>query len=461
MHIQILKNLLTIAVLWPAVLLSAVEAQAEVFEKTLGNGLKVIVKEDHRAPVIVQQVWYRAGSMDENIGVTGVAHVLEHMMFKGTKTVPVGQFSKRISAAGGRENAFTSNDYTAYFQQLHKSKLPLAMQLESDRMHNLHLTETEFSKEIKVVMEERRTRTDDEPQGLVSEKLMATAYQEHPYRTPIIGWMNDLQTLSVNDAKTWYKNWYAPNNATLVVAGDVKASEVFALAQRFYGSIPARSLPVRKHFSEPPQLGVKRIVVKAPAELPHLVMAYHAPALRDPEKDWQPYALQILSGILDGNASARLNKILVREKQLASNVGAGYDATSRGPSLFVLEGTPSEGKSVTEMEEGLREQIAILKRDGVNEDELKRAKAQVTASEVYKLDSLFYQAMQIGQMESIGLSYKAIPVILKKLQAVTAQQVQDVAREFLQDDQLTIAVLDPQPLSGKPKQKNKGASHAH
>jgi zinc protease len=461
MRIHILKYLLTIAVLWPAVLLFAVKAQAEVFEKTLGNGLKVIVKEDHRAPVIVQQIWYRAGSMDENIGVTGIAHVLEHMMFKGTKNVPVGQFSKRISAAGGRENAFTSNDYTAYFQQLHKSKLPLAMQLESDRMRNLHLTETEFSKEIKVVMEERRMRTDDEPHALMNEKLMAVAFQEHPYRTPVIGWMNDLQTLSVNDAKTWYKNWYVPNNATLVVAGDVKASEVFALAQRFYGGIPARSLPARKHFNEPPQLGVKRIVVKAPAQLPQLVMAYHAPSLRDPEKDWQPYALQILAGILDGNASARLNKILVREKQLASDVGAEYDATSRGPSLFMLEGTPSEGKSVMEIEEGLREQIAVLKRDGVSEDELKRAKAQVTASEVYKLDSLFYQAMQIGQLESMGLSYKTIPLILKKLQAVTAQQVQDVAREFLQDDQLTMAVLEPQPLSGKPKQMNKGASHAH
>lgn len=461
MRIHILKYLLTTAVLWPAMLLFAVKAQAEVFEKTLGNGLKVIVKEDHRAPVIVQQIWYRAGSMDENIGVTGIAHVLEHMMFKGTKNVPVGQFSKRISAAGGRENAFTSNDYTAYFQQLHKSKLPLAMQLESDRMRNLHLTETEFSKEIKVVMEERRMRTDDEPHALMNEKLMAAAFQEHPYRTPVIGWMNDLQTLSVNDAKTWYKNWYVPNNATLVVAGDVKASEVFALAQRFYGGIPARNLPARKHFTEPSQLGMKRIVVKAPAQLPQLVMAYHAPSLRDPEKDWQPYALQILAGILDGNASARLNKILVREKQLASDVGVEYDATSRGPSLFMLEGTPSEGKSVMEIEEGLREQIAILKRDGVSEDELKRVKAQVTASEVYKLDSLFYQAMQIGQMESMGLSYKTIPLILKKLQAVTAQQVQDVAREFLQDDQLTMAVLEPQPLSGKPKQMNKGASHAH
>ena len=455
MHRKLLRYLAVVG------LLLAATAHAEVFEKTLSNGLKVIVKEDHRAPVIVQQIWYKAGSMDERTGTTGVAHVLEHMMFKGTKTVPMGEFSKRIAAAGGRENAFTSNDYTAYFQQLHKSKLPLAMQLESDRMHNLRLTAVEFSKEVNVVMEERRMRTDDEPRNLLNEKLMAAAYQEHPYQHPVIGWMNDLQTLSVADARDWYKSWYVPSNAVLVVAGDVKASEVFALAQRYYGVIPARKLPARKVFSEPPQLGVKRIVVKAPAQLPQVVMAYHTPTISDPEKDWQPYALQMLAGILDGNDSARLNKTLVREQELASSAGAGYDPTSRGPSLFVLEGTPSEGKTVAELEAGLREQLALLVRDGVSEEELKRVKAQVTASEVYKLDSLFYQAMQIGQLESIGLGYKAIPIMLKKIQAVTAQQVQDVAREFIQDDRLTVAVLDPQPLSGKPKKMNKGASHAH
>ena len=252
-----------------------------------------------------------------------------------------------------------------------------------------------------------------------------------------------------------------PNNATLVVAGDVKASEVFALAQRYYGVIPARKLPARKNFSEPPQLGVKRIVVKAPAQLPQLVMAYHTPTIRDPDKDSQPYALQMLAGILDGNESARLNKALVREQQLASGVGASYDPTARGPSMFTLEGTPSEGKSVAELEAGLRAQMELLVRDGVSEDELKRVKSQVTASEVYKLDSLFYQAMQIGQMESIGLSYQTIPLMLKKLQAVTAQQVQDAAREFIQDDHLTVAVLDPQPLAGKAQHMNQGASHVH
>ncbi len=434
-------------------------AQAEVFEKTLSNGLKVIVQEDHRAPTVVQQIWYRAGSMDEKTGTTGVAHVLEHMMFKGTKSVPVGEFSRRIAAAGGRENAFTSYDYTAYFQQLHKSKLPLAMQLEADRMHNLVLSEKEFSKEIKVVMEERRWRTDDDAHSLVGERLMATAFQEHPYHNPIIGWMNDLENMSYLDAQEWYKTWYAPNNATLVIAGDVKASEVFALAQKYYGKISKAKLPKRKMAGEQAQLGIKRIVVKAPAELPYFIMAYHAPTMRDVEKDWKPYALSVLAGVLDGSESARLNKALVREQQVAISIGAGYDSTSRGPSQFTLEGTPAAGKTIAELEAAIRAQLQSVVRDGVSEEELKRVRAQVTASEVYKLDSVFYQAMQIGQLESIGLTHHAIPVMLKKLQAVTAQQVQDVAREMLVDDHLTVAVLDPQPLSDKPKRA--GGAHAH
>lgn len=434
-------------------------AHAEVFERTLANGLKVIVKEDHRAPVIVQQVWYKAGSMDERTGVTGIAHVLEHMMFKGTKTVPAGEFSRRIAAAGGRENAFTSYDYTAYFQQLHKSKLALAMQLESDRMRNLNLSAAEFAKEIKVVMEERRMRTDDEPHSLLQETMMAAIYQQHPYQHPVIGWMGDLESLTVGDAKAWYGRWYTPNNATLVIAGDVKADEVFALAQRYYGTIPRRALPPRRNFTEPAQLGIKRLVVKAPAELPLLVMSFQAPVITDPANDWKPYALEILAGVLDGNESARLNKHLVREQQVASAAGAGYDSVSRGPSLFTFEATPSEGRTVNDVEIALRQEIAQLVKAGVSEDELRRVRAQVMAGEVYKLDSLFYQAMQIGQMESIGLGHRAIPLMLEKLQAVTAEQVRQVAEEFLRDDNLTVAVLDPQPLSGKPKRPSQGASH--
>jgi zinc protease len=453
-----MRNILVFALL---LLGCQAASSAEVFERTLANGLKVVVKEDHRAPVVVQQIWYKAGSMDERTGVTGIAHVLEHLMFKGTATVPAGEFSRRIAAAGGRENAFTSYDYTAYFQQLHKSKLPLAMQLESDRMRNLNLSAAEFGKEVRVVMEERRWRTDDEAHSLLQEKMMAAIYEQHPYRHPVVGWMSDLESLTVGDAKAWYDRWYAPNNATLVIAGDVKPDEVFALAQRYYGAIQKRPMQQRRNYSEPPQTGIKRLVVKAPAELPHLVMSFHAPTLNDPAQDWKPYALEILAGVLDGNESARLNKHLVREQQVASAVGAGYDSVSRGPSLFTLEATPSAGKTVIDVETALRQEITQLVRDGVSEEELRRVKAQVTAGEVYKLDSVFYQAMQIGQMESIGLGYRAIPLMLKKLQEVSAGQVRQVAEEFLQDDNLTVAVLDPQPLSGKPKRPPQGASHVH
>jgi zinc protease len=421
-------------------------------EYKLGNGLKLVVKEDHRSPVVISQIWYKAGSIDEVNGVTGVAHVLEHMMFKGTKKFPGSEFSTLIAAAGGRENAFTSRDYTAYFQQLHKSRLPLAMQLESDRMRNLVLTKEEFAKEIEVVMEERRLRTDDQPRALVHEKMTATAIQSHPYRRPVIGWMDDLENMNVGDAQEWYDRWYAPNNAILVVVGDVNPGEVFALAQKYYGQIKPRTLlPLdkRKPQIEPKQLGIKRLTVKAPARLPYLAMSYHAPVLRNPAADWEPYALEMLAGVLDGNESARLNKELVRERHIASSAGAGYDSTARGPGMFYIDGTPSEGKTVADLEAALRGEMEKLVQDGVTAEELARVKAQVVAGHVFQLDSMFAQAMQIGQLESIGLSYRDVDTMLKKLQAVTAEQVREVAKKYLIDDSLTVAVLDPQPLEQK------------
>ena len=427
-------------------------ALASTHEFTLSNGLKLVVKEDHRSPVVISQIWYKAGSMDELNGTTGVAHVLEHMMFKGTHKVPGGEFSRRIAAAGGRENAFTSRDYTAYFQQLQKSKLPLAMELESDRMRNLVLSEEEFAKEIRVVMEERRLRTDDQPRALVHEKMLASSFQAHPYRRPVIGWMNDLENMTFRDAKAWYDQWYAPNNAVLVVVGDVNPKEVFALAQRYYGPIkprPILPLEKRKPQAEPAQVGVKRVLIKAPARLPYIAMGYHVPVLGDPEGDWEPYALEILAGVLAGNDSARLNKELVREQHVASSAGAGYDSTGRGPGIFYLDGTPSEGKTPADVEAALRREFEKLVQDGVTEEELARVKAQVVAAHVFQLDSMFFQAMQIGQLESIGLSYRDVDTMLKKLQAVTAEQVRDVAKKYLKDDKLTVAVLDPQPLEQK------------
>ena len=430
--------------------LISLAAQADIVDTTLPNGLRVIVKEDHRAPVMVSQVWYRAGSIDEFNGTTGVAHVLEHMMFKGTKTVPAGEFSKRIAAAGGRENAFTSRDYTAYFQQMHKDKLELSMQLEADRMANLVIDEPTFAKEIQVVMEERRMRTDDNPPAVLYERLMATAYQAHPYQRPIIGWMNDLEQMSAQDARDWYARWYTPNNATLVVAGDVNAEAVIALATKYFGPLKPHALPARKPQIEPAQIGIKRLVVKAPAKVPYLVMAYQAPAIRDWQRDWVPYALQILGGVLSGNDSARLQKSLVKEQRIAVNADAGYDAVARGPSMFMIDATPSQGKTVAQLEKALRVEIERVKHKGVSQAELNRVKSQIIAADVFQRDALFYQAMQLGEYVTSGLPPEALEGRVAKLRAVTPAQVQEVARTFLVDDVLTVAVLDPQPLEAKP-----------
>ena len=454
------RNLMIAA--WCLVMLSPLPALAGTYEFRLDNGMKLIVKEDHRAPVVVSQVWYRAGSIDEVSGTTGVAHLLEHMMFKGTKDVPGGQFSKIIAAAGGKENAFTGEDYTAYFQQLQASKLPVSFKLEADRMHNLVISPEEFAKEIKVVMEERRWRTDDKPQALVYEQMHAAAFESHPYHHPVIGWMNDLENMTAGDAQEWYTRWYTPNNATLVVVGDVEPQAVLKLAQESYGKIATRPLPPRKLPVEAEQRGIKRLTVKAPAQLPYLLMGYHAPALQNPDQDWEPYALDVLAGVLDGHASARLNKALVQEQQVASSVGAGYDLIARGPSMFQLDGTPVEGKTVADLEAALRVQIEKIKQDGVTEEELQRVKAQVVAGRVFQRDSMFYQAMLIGQLETTGLSYQALDTVLEKLKAVTAPQVREVARKYLVDDHLTVATLDPQPLDKvKPAMPPKGLHHAN
>jgi len=424
-------------------------ASADTHEYRLDNGMRILVKEDHRAPVVVSMVWYGAGSVDEFNGTTGVAHVLEHMMFKGTARVPVGEFSRRIARAGGRDNAFTSRDYTAYFQTLHRDRLPLALEMEADRMTNLILTKEEFEKEIKVVMEERRWRTDDRPQSLLYESLMAVALRAHPYRNPVIGWMSDLQSMTVEDAQAWYQRWYAPNNAILVVVGDVTGEEVRVLAQKHFGTIASRALPERKPQDEPDQTGQRRLTVKAPAELPLVLMAYRVPKLRDPEKDWEPYALSVLEGVLDGHEGARLAASLVRGSRLAASAGAGYQGTGRGPGFFLLSGAPSEGRAVSELEAALKAEMQRIATEGIREDELARVKAQVVAAQVYARDSMFAQARQMGALESIGLSHRSIETQVRRLREVTAEQVQQVAKRYFGDDALTVALLDPQPLPAK------------
>lgn len=425
---------------------------ANPHETTLANGLRVIVKEDRRAPTAVHMVWYRAGSMDEKDGTSGVAHVLEHLMFKGTKNLKSGEFNKLVAEAGGRDNAFTSRDYTAYFQIVPKAALPAMMKLEADRMANLTLDAREFAAEIKVVMEERRLRTDDNPLARVHEALNATSFQAHPYRRPIIGWMDDLENMTWKDAGEWYRRWYAPNNAYVVVVGDVDHREVFRLAQKNYGGLKPKALPERKPQNEPEQTGVRRVSVKAPAKLPYIAMAWKVPKLRDVHKDRDPYALEVLAAVLDGHDASRFARNLVRGSRIAQSAGAGYDGTLRGEAHFTLDGQPAEGKTLAELEAALRAELKRIQDEGVSAEELARVKTQSIAAQTYKRDSLMAQAMEIGGAEASGVSWRDIDTLLDKIRTVTAEEVQAVARKYFGDDTLSIAVLDPQPVdAGKPR----------
>ncbi len=436
-----------------------VSSSNDVHEYRLANGLKILVKEDHRAPVVVSQIWYKAGSSYEHNGSTGVAHVLEHMMFKGTQKLGPNEFSKIISANGGRENAFTGKDYTAYFQQLEKSRLPISFELEADRMANLNLRAEDFEKEIKVVMEERRMRTDDKPRSLAYEHFIATAFVNSPYHHPIIGWMDDLENMTVKDMRQWYANWYAPNNATLVVAGDVDHKEVFELAKKYYGQVEPRPVPSIKPQKEFQQRGIRRITVKGHEKVPYFIMGYKTPVVKTAEVEWEPYAIDMLAGVLDGGESARFTKELVRGQQVATSVGVGYNLYSRLDDLLLVDGTPAKGKTVDELENAVREQIEKLKTELVSQEELDRIKAQVVASKVYEKDSIFYQAMQIGTLETVGLDWRLMDEYVDRLKAVTPEQIQAVAKKYLVDDFLTVAVLEPE--SDSPAATAMGGKHGH
>ncbi|MCP4041438.1 MAG: insulinase family protein, partial [Gammaproteobacteria bacterium] len=283
-----------------------------VHEFTLDNGLKVIIKEDHRAPVVVSQIWYKVGSSYEHSGITGISHMLEHMMFKGTGKYEPGEFSRIVAAEGGSENAFTSRDYTAYYQQLAKDRLEVSFRLEADRMTGLILEQEEMLKERDVVAEERRLRTEDKPRSRAYEQFISTAYQTSPYHHPVIGWMADINGYTLEDLQSWYSRWYQPNNAVLVVAGDVEPVAVLKLANRYFGALPSNPIQQPKPRPEVEQLGQRRITVKVPAKLPYLVMGYKTPNLSTAAEAWEPYALAVLAAVLDGDDSARLSRHLIR-----------------------------------------------------------------------------------------------------------------------------------------------------
>ncbi len=460
-----MKRLLTLFWLTLAVLATPVHSQPRAQQYTLKNGMTLIVQPDRRAPTAVHMVWLRVGSMDEVDGTSGVAHVLEHMLFKGTRTLKAGEFSRRVAALGGRENAFTSTDYTGYFQQIPARRLEDVMKLEADRFANNRWADSEFVKEIEVVKEERRMRTEDNPRSLLYETLLATTYTASPYRRPIVGWMSDLDSMTPADAREFYKKWYVPANAVVVVVGDVDPVQVWRLADKHYGRIPARAVPARKPRIEPLQTGLRRVEVKAPAEQAYVSLAFKVPGLRtlsqaDPAND-DALALTVLAAVLDGYSGARLERALSQGDRVADSAGASNGLLGRGPQLFVLDGVPAPGKTAAQVEAALREQVARVAREGISAAELERVKTQWIASEVYKRDSLFNQAREIGTYWVLGLPLDTNDQLLARLRGVTAAQVQSVAARYFGDEQLTVAHLLPQPPDPNRPRRQPAAGSRH
>ncbi len=448
---------------------SALAQTTPVSQFTLANGMTVIVKPDRRAPTAVHMLWLRVGSMDEVDGTSGVAHVVEHMLFKGTPSVKAGEFSRRVAALGGRDNAFTSRDATGYHQQIPAGKLEEVMRLEADRFANNQWADDEFKREIEVVKEERRLRTEDSPRALMYETANAVTFVASPYRRPIVGWMSDLDAMTPTDVREFYRRWYVPANAAVVVAGDVDVAQVKALAEKYYGAITARPVPVRKPRVDPEQAGIRRIDFKAPASQAYVSLAFKIPSLQPTDlvdsatssptaaASSDALALTVLAAVLDGYGGARLDRVLVQGvggTRVADSAGAYSGLLGRGPQLFVLDGVPAEGKTTAQVADALRQQVARIAREGVSEAELNRVKTQWVASETYKLDSVFNQARELGSNWVQGLPLDGSARVMAALRRVTAAQVQAVAARYFGDDQLTVATLVPQPAEPgrKPRQ---------
>jgi len=413
-----------------------------VSETVLPNGLKVLLLENHKAPVITFQVWYRVGSRNEAWEKTGLSHLLEHMMFKGTKRFGPEQFSRIIQENGGNDNAFTSADYTAYFENLSADRVGVAVEMEADRMANLLLREEDFGTERLVVMEERRMRTEDDPQAVLQEQLQATAFQQQPYHWPVIGWMEDIRRLTLKDLQEYYRTYYNPLNAFLVVVGDFKKEALLPEIEKAFGAIPKGVPPAQEKGIDPPQLGERRIVVKKEAQLPFLLMGYHVPNLREPDS----YVLEVIATLLSNGKSSRFYRDLVREGELVLNAEAEHALLSRDSGLFLISAEPLPGKEVVQVEKALEQELDRLRREPVPAPELEKVKNLIAASFLTAQDSLFFQAMLLAQFE-IASSWRAIDDYLPAIQKVTPEDIQRVANQHLIPDRRTVGVLTPLPPS--------------
>ena len=416
---------------------------SEVKETILPNGLKVLTLENHKAPVVTFQIWYKVGSRNEPVGKTGVSHLLEHMMFKGTKKYGPQQFSKTVQKNGGNDNAFTSKDYTAYFQNFASDRIDISLELESDRMVNLLVEPKEVLSEKNVVAEERRMRYEDDPQSAVHEELMAAAFKAHPYRWPVIGWMADIQSINRDDLYNYYRTYYAPNNATIVVVGDFDTDKLLKKIGGSFGTIPKGPAPLEHSLIEPSQRGERRVVVKKEAQLPYIAMAYHVPNFKDPDS----YPLEVLSVILSGGKSSRLYQSLVYKKQIALYAGGDYEGISKDPHLFYFYASVATGKKVEEVESALYEEIEKLKNEPVTDREIEKAKNQLEASFVMSQDSVFYQGMLLGKYETVG-DWRLKDKYLEGIRKVTKNDLQRVVKKYFTEDNRTVGILIPLPPKG-------------
>ena len=424
-------------------------------EYQLENGLKIVIKEDHRAPVAMTQIWYRVGSTDEPSDKGGISHLLEHMMFKGTTDVSSDDYERLIAKFGGVNNAFTSYDYTGYYEQFPANRLPLALELEADRMKNLTFNDAAFTKEHQVVMEERRQRTDDNPLAKAYESFRLLALPDSPKGESVIGPMDEIASITLPDLKNWYQTWYAPNNATLVIVGDVDPNDVLTQVKRYFGELSPSKLPSRPAVTQKGFRGYQQVDSEQAVQVPVLLMGYNVPSLvtAGASNEKQAYALSLAQDVLDGGLSARLESRLIRDQGLLTTVGTSYDLLDRGDGLFLIQATPREGVSLAQAQQAIIAEIDKLKTDPIAADEISRAKTNTVTGLIYAQDSMEGQARMIGSLQSIGLDDRLLNQLPAKLDNVTIADIQAASKKYLVKDNLTVMhIVPPKDKAAKTKE---------